>query len=129
MAGRDLHDAGVCQRKGRIRRGGVPLGNLRLGNQALEVILYAIVQRTVDLGESAGMAHVLNQILVLLIAEAAGPRFPETAKLLATRGVNGSGPGGRSANGKGARVAQARPSEALPAAVPRLQQIIPFGGR
>ena len=72
------------------------------------------------------MGHILDQIVIGLIAEAARPRLAKAAKRLAARGVNSSRPRRGRTNREGAGVAQARPAEALPATVPRSQQVVPF---
>ena len=73
------------------------------------------------------MGHVLDQIVIGLIAEAARPRLAKATKCLAARGVDSGRPRRGRTNREGAGVAQARPAEALPAAfVPRSQQVVPF---
>ena len=60
---------------GRDRReggGGVPIGDGRLGPQALKVIARLLVPLAVDLGEGAGVIALFDEIVPRLIAEAAG---------------------------------------------------------
>ena len=128
VIGRDLHDARVRNGKGRVRRRRVPVGNLGLCPQPLDVVIGAIVQRTVDLGKRAGMARAFDEVVPGLIAEAAGPRFGKTSKILTARRVDVGSPGLGRANCKGAGVAQARPPHALTALEPRHQQVVAVSG-
>ena len=129
MVGCDLHDGRVKQRDGRVRGCCEPIGNLGFRQQSLDVVIRAVVQRTVDLCKSADILLFIDQIVPGLISESARPTQFHPAKFLTSAIVDIRSPDSWCPKREDAGIPNARPSPALPTAVPWQQQIVSFFGR
>ena len=117
VVGRHLHDGGARQREGRVRRRRVPVRDDGVGPEPLDVVVGAVVQGSVDLGEGARLLLLVDQVVVGRVAEAAGPALVLAAEIRAAGIEDVGGPRRRRPDRERAGVPQARPAGAVAADV------------